>query len=490
MDQDFSHPVGQFIGGAWVRGRADAVSVNPARPTEEVLRYAIADSEDIDAAFDAAQRALRPWGAMPAPERGRIVRRAAQLVESSRDELARLITRDEGKTLAESQGEVSRTIETLNYHAAQCWEPEGHRYASSRHGEELYTVRLPVGVVGVITPFNFPMVIPSWKLGPALVHGNTVVWKPASLCPAPAIALVRIFHDAGVPDGVLNLVLGPGSVGQQVCEHTSVNAITFTGSVPVGRMIESSSAEKRVRCQLELGGHNATVIFPDADIERAAKSAVASSMLGSGQKCTSTRRVIVHESIRDQVVASMFDQMEALAVGDGLDSDTSIGPLISRAAQTHARDGIAAAEAAGARVRTGGRLTDAIRSSDGFYVPPTLLEEVTADMPIAQEELFAPVVSVITFRDDDEALDLANGTRFGLSASVFTSNPLRVRQFVQLLDVGVLHVNGLTTGAEPHVPFGGRRDSAAVQSPPEQGPAAREFFTWTKTVYEEPAVSL
>jgi alpha-ketoglutaric semialdehyde dehydrogenase len=475
-----------YIAGRWTTARDDAVSVNPSHPAEEVLRFACASADEVDDAFAAADEALPAWSATPAPVRGQIVRRAATLAESRREELARTLTLDMGKTYPEALGELGRTIETLYFQSAQGWATAGELYHSSKPDEQIRTVRRPIGVVGVITPFNFPLLIPSWKIAPALVHGNTVVWKPANADPAAAIALIRIFEEAGVPPGVLNLVLGRGSeVGDRIVAHERLDAVTFTGSVPVGRRIVAETTGRGVRSQLELGGHNAAIVFPDADLRLAAREVVAGAMLLAGQKCTSTRRVIVHREVHDAFLPLLVEELDRLRVGDGFEEGVHVCPLVTGDARDEVVAEVERAIAEGAEVIEGGTLVGAA-AEEGFFVRPTVLTGVTPSMRIAQEEVFGPVTAVLPVEDDDEAVEVANGTRFGLSASIFTTSERRIRRCVAEVDVGVLHVNNQTTGNEPHVPFGGRRASGSAGAPPENGRTARDFFTWIKSVYAEP----
>jgi aldehyde dehydrogenase (NAD+) len=481
-----THTAGSYIAGHWTDAPPDAVSVNPAHPDEEVLRFACASPQDVDDAFTAASEALPAWSATPAPVRGQLVRRVATIVEGRRDELARLITRDQGKTYPEAQGELGRTIETLYFHSGQGWATAGELYYSSRPDEEIRTVRRPIGVVGVITPFNFPLLISSWKIAPALVHGNTVVWKPANVDPAVTVELARIFEEAGLPPGVLNLVLGTGGdVGQALVAHERLDAVTFTGSVAVGRAIAAETTGRGVRSQLELGGHNAAIVFPDADLHLAAREIVSGAMLGTGQKCTSTRRVIVRHEVYDTLAPLVIEELERLRVGDGLEDGVNIGPLVSAEARDEVVSEVEQAQRDGATAVAGGALVGSA-AREGFFLRPTVLTGVRPTMRIAQEEVFGPVTSLIAVEDDDEAIAVANGTRFGLSTSIFTTSERRIRRCIAEIDVGVLHVNNQTTGSEPHVPFAGRRSSGSGDAPPEQGQTAREFFTWIKTVYLEP----
>ncbi len=481
-----THTASSFIAGHWTDAPPDAVSVNPAHPDEEVLHFACASASDVDDAFTAADEALPAWSATPAPVRAQLVRRVASIVEERRDELARLITRDQGKTYPEAQGELGRTIETLYFHAGQGWANAGELYHSSRSDEEIRTVRRPIGVVGVITPFNFPLLISSWKIAPALVHGNTVVWKPANVDPAVGVELARIFEEAGTPPGVLNLVLGAGGeVGTVLVAHERLDAVTFTGSVAVGRAIAAETTGRGVRSQLELGGHNAAIVFPDANLRRAAREVVSGAMLGAGQKCTSTRRVIVHREVYEALLPLVFEEVDRLRVGDGFEDGVNVGPLVSAEVRDEVAAEVEQAEREGASSVAGGTLVGSA-GSEGFFLRPTVLTGVGTAMRIAQEEVFGPVTSLIPVDDDDEAIAVANGTRFGLSTSIFTTSERRIRRCVAEVDVGVLHVNNQTTGSEPHVPFAGRRSSGSANSPPEQGQTARDFFTWLKTVYGEP----
>ncbi len=475
-----------LIAGEWdSNGDHEDVSVNPAMPSEEVLRYAVARRQEVDDAVQAARDAARGWAATPAPTRGQVLRRAGALVEAVRDDLALLISRDQGKTVPEARGEVARAIETLYFHAAQVWQPVGEQFASSKAAEIVRSVRLPIGTIGVITPFNFPLAISAWKIAPALAHGNAVVWKPAEAAPAAAVELARILMRAGLPAGVLNLVQGGGSVGTALVEHEGIDAITFTGSVPVGHRIAEATTRRGVRFQGELGGHNAAVVFPDADLQRAATESAAGAMLGAGQKCTSTRRLIVHADVADQFTELLVTAVRAFRVGDGRKSGIDIGPVITAAARDNIHDAIESAVSEGAEEISGPVIDPEAVAAGGYFVRPTVLRGVRPDMSVAQEEVFGPVTSIITVADDDEAIAVANSTRFGLSTSIFTTSEARVRRAVNEIDVGVLHVNNQTTGAEPHVPFGARRDSASASAPPEQGQTAREFFTQIKTVYHE-----
>lgn len=474
--------VGHFIAGQWWPGRDDALSENPARPAEEIVRHALATDAEVDAAVEAADAALPAWIRTPAPARAAILRRAGERVAARAEELARLLTREEGKPLAEARGEVHRAALIFHYHAAQAWRATGEVYASSNPDEEIRTVRVPVGVVAAITPWNFPIAIPAWKIAPALVHGNTIVWKPASPTPAMAVELARELEAAGLPAGVLNLVLGSGRAGARLVSHKRVDAITFTGSGAVGRGIWNEATPRGVRVQLELGGHNAAIVYPDADLDRAVDQIVIGAMGATGQKCTATRRIVAVGGVHDALVERLTERVAALRVGDALDESVDVGPLVSAAARDEVADEVARAARDGVEIAAGG---DVVGLDGGYYLRPTLLTDVTPDMRIAQEEVFGPVTSVIHAADDDEAIAIANATRFGLSAAVFTRDERRIRRALHEIDAGIIHVNNATTGSEPHVPFGGMRESSS-QGPHEQGETARDFFTELKTAYLVP----
>jgi acyl-CoA reductase-like NAD-dependent aldehyde dehydrogenase len=471
-----------LIAGDWLPAAGDCASTNPAHPGEEVGRFDAASEAEVDRAIDAANEALADWRRRGALERGAIVRRAAELLAARAEPTARLLTREEGKTLPEARAEIVRTVETLHFHAAQAWVPVGETFASPDPNEQIQTVRAPVGPVAVITPWNFPVLIPAWKIAPALVWGCTVVWKPASHTAVIASEFARLLVDAGVPAGVLNLVLGPGRVGAQLVESPGIRAVTFTGSESVGRGIARVGAERGVRVQLELGGHNAAIVFPDADLGVAARAIVSGAMLSAGQKCTATRRVIALAEIREPLIERLSAEIRALRVGDGLVDGVDVSPLISADAAGEVEREIQQARADGAEVLAGGDVLDGPSWNGGHFVAPTLLAVSDPAIRICREEVFGPVCAMLAVGDDDEAFRLANATRFGLSAAVFTTSARRARRALDQLDAGLLHVNRATTGSELHAPFGGVKASSG-QSPREQGQTARDFFTETKTAY-------
>lgn len=478
--------VGNFIDGQWMEAREDASSTNPAHPSQEIGRHPVSTSEEVDRAVEAAKAAGREWRQTNLVERGRVLRQAAAVLEGRAEEMAHLITVEEGKTLPEARTDVSRTIDTLFYHASQAYSPAGKTYVSSNSAEEVRTVRVPVGVVGVISPWNFPILTPAWKIAPALVHGNTVVWKPASMTPVTAAEFVKVFEEAGVPAGVLNLVLGSGKVGGYIVDHPGVDAITFTGSTNVGNGIWNSATPRGVKVQLELGGHNVAIVFPDADLDLAAKTVVAGAMMSAGQKCTATRRVIAHSDVYEPLVERIKAETEQLVVGDGLAEGVNISPLVSRDALEEVASEVEQAQKDGAELLTGGQVLDGPEYDGGHFLAPTVFEVSDPEIRLCKEEVFGPVTAVLRAEDDDEAFDLANATRFGLCAAVFTASERRVRRTVEELEAGMINVNTSTTGSELHAPFGGLKASSAQAPREQEGEAARDFFTKEKTLYVVP----
>lgn len=482
---DVSRTAGNFIGGLWAEGRIDSVSTNPAHPSEKVGGYSVSTADEVDEAVSAAREAFREWKRTNPIERGRILRRAAVLLEDRSEELARLMTREEGKTLPESRGELGRTVDTLHYHASRVWASTGVTYDSSNSAEEVRTVRVPAGVVGVISPWNFPVLTPAWKIAPALAHGNTVVWKPASMTPIIAAEFVRTLEEAGVPAGVLNLVLGSGEIGGRLVEHPGIDAISFTGSTSVGQGIWNSATPRGVKVQLELGGHNAAIVFPDADLDLAAKTIVAGAMMSAGQKCTATRRVIVLPEVHDPLLERIRAEVDGLTVGDGLIEGVDISPLVSRSALEEVSSEVERAREDGAELVCGGNVLDGPDYGGGHFIEPTVFSVKDPTIRLCKEEVFGPVTAVMEAADEDEAFDLANATRYGLCASVFTASEWLVRRTVEEVDAGMININTSTTGSELHAPFGGVKASSA-QAPREQGETARDFFTEQKTLYVVP----
>jgi aldehyde dehydrogenase (NAD+) len=475
-----------LVAGEWVDGAGPkSIDVNPARPSEIIAQVRMAAREQIDAAVAAAHRAWPAWAAMPIQERGAILARAAQHLDASAEAFGEELTREEGKTRAEGVGEVRRAAEILRFFASEAYAADGEIYPSPRSGETIHVVRRPVGVVGVITPWNFPIAIPAWKIAPALVYGNAVVWKPASIVPLLAFRLAEALVAAGLPPGVLSMIYAAGADAQTLVEHPGIAAVTFTGSTPVGRRLAARCGDLLKPFQAELGGKNAAVVLADADLETAAAHVVSGAMRSTGQKCTATSRLVVEDVVADQLLELIRARVDALTVGDPLDSGVDLGPVASKDARQSILGHIAAAKQHGAVALCGGEPYREGFLSEGYFVPPTVLVLRDCTAALWREEVFGPVLAVVRAESRRHALQLANDSDFGLSGAVFTNDLDAVVDAIDHFDVGVLHINSETAGADPHVPFGGIKNSGL--GPKEQGRAAREFFTYSKTVYLRPA---
>jgi acyl-CoA reductase-like NAD-dependent aldehyde dehydrogenase len=473
-----------FINGRWVESRSEIAEpdINPA-DVEDVLSLApLSTREDTEDAVRSAQQAAASWAATPAPARGKILFRVAELLRTRMEEIAQILTREEGKTLADSRGEIQRAINILEFTAG-----EGRRLTGSTIPSELprtfiYTLRKPVGVVGLITPWNFPAAVPVWKIAPALIAGNTVVLKPAELTPLTAIKIGEMFEEAGLPSGVLNIVLGNGDVvGEYIVNHPAVRAISFTGSNEVGCSIYEKGSQRGIRVQCEMGGKNPAVVLEDADLPLSVEGIIQGGFGSTGQRCTATSRVIVQERVADQVVQMLIARMANIRVGNGLDHGVDVGPLVDDTQLNTVLRFIGIGKEEGAILLKGGnRLSDGIYQK-GFFLEPALFDHVRMDMKIAQEEIFGPVVCIIREKNFEDCLRSANGVRFGLSASIYSQNITKCMEFVDRCEVGKVHINSPTIGGEAQAPFGGTK--ATGIGPREMGVEALEFYTETRTVY-------
>lgn len=473
-----------FIGGEWVApaGTERRPNENPADTREILGEFPRSTEADVQQAVEAAAAALPAWRRTSGPQRSAILTKAAEILERRAEEIGEALTREEGKTLAEGIGETLRGVQILRFYAGEPLRPIGENYASANPETFLYTERVPVGVVGVITPWNFPVAIPIWKLAPALAYGNTAVFKPAELTPLTAHLITEVFAEAGLPPGVLNLVHGPGQVvGEALARNPKVNAITFTGSNAVGRHLYQVATARGAKVQLELGGKNPVIVAEDADINQAVEITTSGAMRSTGQKCTATSRVIVLEPLLKEFSEALVERAKSLKVGPGMDPDTYMGPLVSEERRQSVLEYIEIGQQEGAKLLTGGTPLSGKDYDHGFYVAPTVFADVDPNMRIAQEEIFGPVVGIIPARNMDEAIEIANGVSFGLSASIVTRDIRRAFDFIRSIEAGIVHVNSETAGAEPHVPFGGMKGSSSYSR--EQGRAAMEFFTQTKTIY-------
>ncbi len=473
---------GNSIGGEVVDAAEAILNINPSNTDDVVGEFARASLSDLNAAVAAARSAAPGWAATTPGVRHDILRRAADEVLQRKDELGALLAREEGKTLAEGIGEVTRAGQVLAFFAGECLRTGGELIPSVRAGVSVEVTREPLGVVGVITPWNFPVAIPTWKIAPALAYGNAVVFKPAALVPASAWELVDILHRAGLPAGALNLIMGSGAVlGQALAEHPDVDAITFTGSVPVGRGIAAAcvTGPTMKKMQPEMGGKNPLVILDDADLDTAVECAVNGAYFSTGQRCTASSRLIVTEDIHNRFVERLCDRLENLTVDDALKPGTDIGPVVSEEQLEKILAYIDIGRDEGATLRRGGkRLT---REHNGHYLEPALFVNGHNSMRIAREEIFGPVAVVLRARDYDDALAIANDTEFGLSAGICTTSLKYATDFRKHIRSGLAMVNLATAGLDFHVPFGGTR--ASSYGPREQGRYAVEFYTTVKTSY-------
>jgi len=470
-----------LIGGDWVgaSGRATFETRNPARGDEVLGTFPSAGVADAAQAVAAAAEAFPAWRATPAPTRGAILFRAAELLDERFDDISATLTREEGKTLAEAKGEVTRARDILRYFGGEGWRLGGDVLPANTADAMLFSRREPLGVVAVITPWNFPIAIPAWKIAPALAYGDTVVFKPASATPLTALRLVECLQDAGLPAGVLNLVTGSGAtVGDALAGDPIVRGLTFTGSYATGAGIYARAAEHFARVQLEMGGKNPTIVLDDADLELAVKLAVMGGFGLTGQSCTATSRVIVEDGIADRFAAALAEAAAALQVGDGLEDGVQMGPAVSEEQLATDLEYVQIARDEGAELLAGGG-----RAGDGgHFVQPTVFDRVDVHSRLAQEEVFGPVLGIVRARDLDDAIAKANAVGYGLAASVVTNDLRRALTFVDRIEAGVVKVNEPTTGLALQAPFGGFKLSSA-NTFKEQGPAALEFYTRTKAVY-------
>ncbi len=468
-----------LIAGEWVG--SDAIkNINPSNTGDVVGEYARASVEDTKAAIAAAKAAFPAWSRSGILERHAILRKTADEILARKDELGRLLSREEGKTLAEGIGETVRAGQIFDFFAGECLRLAGETLPSVRPNIGVEITREAVGVVGIITPWNFPIAIPAWKIAPALCYGNTVVFKPAELVPGCSWAIVDILVRAGLPKGVLNLVMGKGSVvGQTMLDSPDVNAVTFTGSTGTGKRVALASVEHNRKYQLEMGGKNPFVVLDDADLNVAVEAAVNSAFFSTGQRCTASSRVIVTEGIHDRFVAAVGERLKSVVVDDALKAGTHIGPVVDESQLKQDTDYIEIGQKEGARLAFGGELLK--RDTPGFYLAPALFTEATNDMRISREEIFGPVAAVIRVKDYEEALAVANDTPFGLSSGIATTSLKHATHFKRNAEAGMVMVNLPTAGVDFHVPFGGRKGSSHGSR--EQGKYANEFYTTVKTAY-------
>ncbi|WP_226580678.1 aldehyde dehydrogenase family protein [Acuticoccus sediminis] len=471
-----------LIGGEWTEGPGITENINPSNTDDVIGRYAQGDAAQANAAIAAAKAAAPSWARTNVMVRHNILKAAAAEIFARAKELGDLLAREEGKTLAEGIGEAGRAGQIFDFFAGECLRLAGEKVPSIRPGVEIEITREPMGVVGMITPWNFPIAIPAWKIAPALCYGNTIVIKPAELVPGCAWALADILKRAGLPDGVLNLVMGKGSVvGEAILSSPDVDAVTFTGSVATGKHVAMKCAEHMRKVQLEMGGKNPLVILDDADLDIAVDCAVNGAFFSTGQRCTASSRLIVTEGIHDRFVEATIAKLQSLSVDDARKDGTHIGPVVDAKQLDTDMNYIEIGRGEdGARLAWGGERLN--RATPGFYLQPALFTETSNDMRINREEIFGPVATVLRVKDYDEALAVANDTRFGLSSGICTTSLKYASHFKRNAEAGMVMVNLPTAGVDPHVPFGGRKGSS--YGPREQGRYAAEFYTTVKTAYQ------
>lgn len=474
-----------FIGGDWMPAQSGGIcrTLNPADTRETVAQYPLSGQADAAAAIAAARKAFPGWAATTSVARGRILSKASQVLESRKIELAELLTREEGKTLPESTGEVQRAIDVFRFFGALSYTVGGQTLPHDLPHNLLYTTRQPLGVVALITPWNFPIAIPAWKMAPALLAGNSVVIKPASLAPALTLELARALDDAGLPKGVLNIVVGEGrAAGGELAVNPAVAALSFTGSYAVGHQIYGQLAKRMARAQMEMGGKNPTIVLADADLDLAAALVARAGFGLTGQACTATSRAIVERKVLGPFVGKLVAKASAMKVGNGLTAGIEIGPAVSQAQLEGNIEAIAGARAEGAQLLYGGERLCGGDHAHGHFMQPAVIGEVTPAMRIARDEVFGPVVAVLAVEDFDEALSVANGVEVGLSASLVTRDIKKAMLYAERIEAGVVKVNQISTGLALQAPFGGVKKSS-TDSFKEQGAGALDFYTRLKTVY-------
>jgi alpha-ketoglutaric semialdehyde dehydrogenase len=472
-----------FIAGEWIAGADASRNINPSDLSDLIGEYARADREQAGAAIAAARAAFAAWSMSSIQDRANLLDAIGNAILERKDELGRLLAREEGKTLPEGVGEVARAGQIFKFFGGEALRLAGEKIASVRPGVDVEVTREPLGVIGIITPWNFPIAIPAWKIAPALCYGNCVVFKPADLVPGSAWALADIIVKAGVPPGVFNLVMGRGSVvGEVMIGDRRVDAISFTGSVSTGRSIAAKAIARMAKIQLEMGGKNPLVVLDDADLPTAVNCAVNGAFYSTGQRCTASSRLIVGAGIHDRFVAALAERLARLRVDDALAPGTDIGPVVDETQLKQNLDYIGIGKGEGATLAFGGEVLE--RPKKGYYLSPALLTGATNVMRTSREEIFGPVASVIRVKDYDEALAIANDTDFGLSAGIVTTSLKYASHFKRASQAGMIMVNLPTAGVDYHVPFGGRKGSS--YGPREQGRYAQEFFTVVKTAYTLP----
>lgn len=472
-----------FVDGAWIDGSTTTRNINPSNTDDVVGEYAYADARMTEDAIAAARTAFPAWSTSGIQQRFDMLEKIGNELMARKEELGRLLAREEGKTLPEGIAETARAAQIFKFFSGEVLRLAGDKLASVRPGIEVEVTREPMGVVGLITPWNFPIAIPAWKIAPALAYGNCIVFKPADLVPGCASALTEIIANAGVPAGVFNLVMGRGSVvGETMLNSKEIDAVSFTGSVATGKRIAAACAERLAKFQLEMGGKNPLIVLDDADLDTAVNCAIQGAYFSTGQRCTASSRLVVTKGIHDRFVDALAEATGNLIVDDALKQGTQIGPVVDQSQLDQNLSYLEIGRKEGAKLAFGGELIE--RDTKGFYMRPALFTETGPDMRINREEIFGPVASVIRVEDYDEALTVANDTPFGLSSGICTTSLKHASHFKRHAEAGLVMVNLPTAGVDYHVPFGGRKGSSYGSR--EQGRYAAEFYTTVKTAYTLP----
>jgi len=473
-----------YINGEWVASETGKteVSKNPARKDEVVGSYQLSSSNDFDKAASSAQQAQKAWRKLTGNVRGDYLLKAASIMEERIDDIATAMTQEMGKTFPEAKGETARGVAILRYYAGEGMRPVGDVIPSTDSEALMFTTRVPLGVVGVITPWNFPVAIPLWKMSPALIYGNAVVIKPASETAITCAKVIECLHDAGIPAGVVNMVTGSGSLlGPEMASNKNIDAITFTGSNTVGKSLAQTAVNRGIKYQLEMGGKNPVIVANDADLDLAVEATISGGLKSSGQKCTATSRVIVQQDVYDEFKEKLLIKVAEITVGDGMDAGTWMGPSSSQSQLEMVLSYIEKGKAEGANLLFGGNEVVGKDGLNGYYVEPTVFEGVTSKMVLAQEEIFGPVLALMKVDTMEEALEVANDSEYGLSASIFTTKISNMLSFINEMDAGLVRINAESAGVELQAPFGGMKQSSSHSR--EQGQAAKEFYTSIKTVF-------
>lgn len=473
-----------FINGKWIEAKSGKTfeNRNPADRRDLIGLFPASGPEDVEEAVSAAKKAFAEWRLVPAPKRGEILYRVGELLRQRKEEIARAMTREMGKVLKETRGDVQEGIDTAYYVAGEGRRLFGETTPSELPDKFAMSLRVPVGVCGLITPWNFPMAIPTWKLFPALLCGNTVVLKPAEDTPYTAVKLFELLEEAGVPPGVANLVHGVGEeAGAALVRHRDVRLISFTGSTAVGREIAAVCGQSLKRVSLEMGGKNGQIVMEDADLKLALEGALWGAFGTTGQRCTATSRLILHRQIKKELTDMLVERAEKIKIGDGLDESVEMGPLINEAAREKVHGYVQIGKEEGARLLTGGTVSEEGKWIQGYFYRPTLFDRVTPDMRIAQEEIFGPVLSVIEVQSFEQAIEVLNGTPYGLSSSIYTRDVGRAFRALRDIEAGITYINGPTIGAEVHLPFGGVKETGNGHR--EAGTTVYDIFSEWKSVY-------